>query len=530
MAAPARPFRKLYFFLALILALLVASGLFLRARLRRIDEFTRDWVVRDLSQRFNSQVELESLHVHVWPLMGVQGQGLTVHYHNRADVPPLIRIQEFSFNAGLIGLFRPVKHIDNVTVRNMILTIPPREHKEKAEASPPASNHGPTPAVIIDKVVCDDTTLFFMSNKPGKDPLDFELHDLVLNDVGADQPFAFHGNLTNAKPKGEIATQGKFGPWDLDRPGNTPVSGNYQFTHADLNPFPGIGGILSSTGKYHGPLDELAVDGQTDTPNFSIDPVGRGVPLHTDFSATVDGTDGDTLLHPVKALLGKSVITANGSVVLVRAKQGHLINLDVVAPAARLEDILSLAMKADKPPMTGTLKLHTKLTIPPSKAKAVDKLLLDGDFDAPDARFTSPEIRSKLQSLSRHGMGEPSNQDAGSAVSDLEGHFHLENAVITFTKLSFSVEGAAILLDGTYKIHGGDLDFHGHLKLDATVSQTMTGVKSAIAKPFDPLFKKGGSGTVLPITITGTRENPVFGVSIFHKSFKKEMNAPKPQH
>jgi hypothetical protein len=529
MAASTRPFSKLFLVIAVLLALVVLAGFFLRVRLRHIDEYTRDWVVRDLSQRFDSQVDLESLHVRVWPLMGVQGQGLTVHYHNRSDVPPLIRIREFSFNAGLIGLFRPVKHIDSVTVRNMILTIPPREHKEKSETPPGTAHRASVPAVIIDKIVCDDTALFFMSNKPGKDPLDFELHNLVLTDVRADQPFAFHGNLTNAKPKGEIATQGTFGPWDLDGPGNTPVSGSYQFTHADLNPFPGIGGILYSTGKYGGPLDELSVEGQTDTPDFSIDPVGRGVPLHTDFSATVDGTDGDTFLHPVRALLGKSVITANGSVVLVRAKQGHLINLDVVAPAARLEDILSLAVKSDKPPMTGTIKLHTKLTIPPSKAKAIDKLLLDGDFDAEDARFTSAEIRNKLQSLSRHGMGKPSNQDAGSAASDLKGHFHLENSVITFTKLSFSVEGAAILLDGTYKVHGGDLDFHGSLRLNATLSQTMTGVKSAIAKPFDPLFKKGGSGTVLPISITGTRGNPVFGVSVFHKSFKKEMNATKPQ-
>jgi hypothetical protein len=526
MAASTRPFPKLYFSLAILLTLFVAAGLFLRARLRHIDEYTRDWVVRDLSQRFDSQVELESLRVHIWPLMGVKGQGLTVRYHNRTDVPPLIRIREFSFNTGLLGLFLPVKHIDSVALKNMVITIPPREHKEKSKTP---VHHGPPPAVIIDKIICDDTALFFMSNKPGKDPLDFELHDLVLTDVGAEQPFDFHGNLTNAKPKGEIATKGKFGPWDMDDPGNTPVSGSYKFTHADLNPFPGIGGILSSTGKYNGPLDELAVDGQTDTPDFSIDPVGRGVPLHTDFSATVDGTDGDTFLHPVKALLGKSVITANGSVVLVRAKQGHLINLDVVAPAARLEDILSLAVKSEKPPMTGTLKLHTKLTIPPSKAKAIDKLLLDGDFDADDARFTSAEIREKLQSLSRHGLGQPSNPAAGSAASDLKGHFHLENAVITFTKLSFGVEGAAVLLDGTYKLHGGGLDFHGNLRLDATISQTMTGVKSVIAKPFDPLFKKGGSGAVLPITITGTRENPVFGVSVFHKSFKKEMNAQKPQ-
>ena len=155
--------------------------------------------------------------------------------------------------------------------------------------------------------------------------------------VGAGKAFDFRGNLTNAKPKGEIATTGKFGPWDSEQPGNTPVSGKYTFTDADLDPFPGIGGMLSSTGRYNGPLDNLSVDGQTDTPDFSIDPVGRGVPLHTDFSATVNGTDGDTFLHPVHAILGESPIVAKGSVVLQRLQHGHLITLDVDAPAAQLD-------------------------------------------------------------------------------------------------------------------------------------------------------------------------------------------------
>ena len=317
--------------------------------------------------------------------MTVRGQGLTVHYHNRSDVPPLIYIREFDFNVGLLGLFRRVTHIKSVVLHEMVITIPPRSNQQKKDS--PSHPNAPPSNVVVDKIICDDTELYFLSRKPGKDPLDFDIHDLTLLDVGIDLPFQFHGNLTNAKPKGEITTQGQFGPWDADQPGITAVAGNYKFSDADLNPFPGIGGTLSSIGSYYGPLDNLAVDGKTDTPNFSIDPVGRGVPLHTDFSATVDGTDGDTYLHPVRAILGKSLIVANGSVVLVRAKQGHLITLEVVAPAARLEDILNLAVKSDKSPMTGTVKLRTKLIIPPSKEKAIDKLFLDGDFGADDAQF-----------------------------------------------------------------------------------------------------------------------------------------------
>jgi AsmA-like C-terminal region len=527
MAAPSRPVQKLIFFLIIFLVLALSVVVLIDARLRNIDEFTRAWVVRTLGERFDSQIELDSLHVQAWPAMSVKGKGLTVRYHNHSDLPPLIHIAEFDFNTGLLGIIVPVKRIGSVILNDMVITIPPR-NKEDGSGTGRVSLLR-APHVIIDKIVCNDTTILFISKKPGKDPLDFDIHDLVLSDVGVDRPFDFRGNLTNAKPKGEIATTGTFGPWNLAQPGNTPVSGTYQFSNADLDPFPGIGGKLSSVGKYHGPLDSLSVEGQTDTPDFSIDPVGRGVPLHTDFSATVNGTDGDTYLHPVRAVLGNSLIVANGSVVLERAKQGHLITLNVDAPAAHLEDLLKLAMKSEKPPLTGAIKLHTKLTVAPGKQKAIDKLVLDGDFDADDARFTSAEVRDQLASLSRHGLGKPDDSKAGSAVSDLKGHFHVEKAVVTFTHLNFSVEGAAVLLDGSYELHGGNLDFRGKLELKAALSETMTGAKSVLLKPFDPLFKKGNSGAVIPITITGTRDNLVFGISVFHKTFKKTLGSQKQQ-
>ena len=51
----------------------------------------------------------------------------------------------------------------------------------------------------------------------------------------------------------------------------------------------------------------------------------------------------------------------------------------------------------------------------------------------------------------------------------------------------------------------------------------MTGTKSILLKPLDPFFEKKGYGAVLPISITGTRENPVFGVTVFHKKFDKHL-------
>jgi hypothetical protein len=45
-------------------------------------------------------------------------------------------------------------------------------------------------------------------------------------------------------------------------------------------------------------------------------------------------------------------------------------------------------------------------------------------------------------------------------------------------------------------------------------------------KAIDPLFSKNGAGTDLSISISGTEENPVFGVTVFHKKIDKQLGKP----
>jgi len=97
----------------------------------------------------------------------------------------------------------------------------------------------------------------------------------------------------------------------------------------------------------------------------------------------------------------------------------------------------------------------------------------------------------------------------------------LEKGVIHFSSVTFSVPGAGVELAGDYGVQGGELNFKGHVRLQAKLSQMVTGAKSDFLKLLDPFFSKHGAGTELPVTITGTRENPTFGVSIFHKTLGK---------
>jgi hypothetical protein len=68
-------------------------------------------------------------------------------------------------------------------------------------------------------------------------------------------------------------------------------------------------------------------------------------------------------------------------------------------------------------------------------------------------------------------------------------------------------------------LSGGAINFAGDVRLNATISQMVTGNKRWILAPFDPIFSKHGAGTDVPITITGTRDHPELHVEwkkIFH--------------
>lgn len=484
----------------------------------RIQPIVRDKAIAMLENRFHSTVELHALEVSVTHGLSVRGDGLVLRYHGRTDVPPLLEIPAFSASMSWRGLFGRPFHIRNVHLKGLTIHIPPKQLRIKDPNPGKKTRDIP---VLVDELVSDDAELVLIPYDPNRNAHVFDIHELVMHSVGLGHSATFHAKLTNAAPPGEIHADGQFGPWQIEDPGQTPLSAQYTFQNADLSVFHGIAGILSSAGKFGGVLDNIAVEGQTDTPDFTVMIGGHPVYLKTDFQATVDGTNGNTLLHPVIAQFGKSTLICNGGVVKAASGKGREVVLDVATDHARLEDLLRFAVKSAQPPLTGDVQLKTKFRLPTGPGDIADRLQLDGRFGIGGAEFASPEIRSKLESMSRRGQGKPQDEDAGSAVSQLKGSFLLRDGQITFRRLTFGVTGASVELAGTYGLQNEQLDFHGTLHLEAKLSQITTGVKSFLLKPFDPFFRKNGE-TVLPIKITGTRESPSFGLDFHHKDEKRE--------
>ncbi len=511
-----RPVSKVL--LIVISLVVIASVCAIVAGIHLSNPYLHKKVVELLRDKFHAEVELKEFHVNLFPGARIEGSGLVLRHDGRTDIPPLISIREFSAQAGILGLPWKPWRVDQVTLKGLVIQIPPKG--DRGSQNWPKAKNLP---VLIGEIVSDDAELRMLPKSADKDPHVFAIHHLVMHSVGLDRPAKFTAQLTNAIPPGEIETKGTFGPWSPEDPGQTPLAAEYTFDKADLGVFKGISGILSSTGKFSGVLEKIEVEGKTSTPDFTVTIGGHPLDLETVFSATVDGTNGDTLLHPVTAHLLNTVIVAEGGVVRSPDKQGKEITLDVTVDKGRLEDLLRLAVKGDKPALTGAINFHTKFDLPHGKGDLADRLNLNGKFDVQQAQFTSPEVTAKIETLSRKGQGQPENKDAGSSVSQLKGNFVLDNGVITFRGLTFTVTGAQVALDGKYGLEREDLEFYGKLRMQAKISQTTTGAKSFVLKAVDPFFRKNGQ-TEIPIKITGQREHPSFGLALHHKDKDKDKD------
>ena len=522
-----RRLRKWHWLLAFVVVCLAVVAFCVRLVIARAEPILRNRVIETLSTRFESRVDLTELHVWIDSGVNVQGRGLRIYGATdpnpwETGVQPLLQIDEFRFHSSVRSLFREPMRVDTVFVNGLTMNIPPKDDRRQMSN---LRRRGGRMSIAVSHFVCADTKLIINTTRPGKPPLVFAISRLRMNDVGPARPLQFEATLVNPKPVGDIFATGLFGPINEKSPSDSAVAGSYFFTNADLGTIKGIGGILSSTGQYAGTLGRIEVNGRTDTPDFHLAVSGHRVPLHTDFHAIVDGTDGDTYLDPVNARVLESSFTAKGQIVRVNNPPGHAIDLTVVLSRASIEDLLKLGVKTDPAIMSGAVHMKTALSLHPGEGDVADRIRLSGTFYIPDGQFSNPRLQTRIDALSLRSMGKPKliNQAPDIVIpSELKGAFDLRNGILSFSRLQFHVPGTNADMSGRYSLDGKMFDFHGVLRLDAKLSQMTTGWKSILLKPVDPFFHKNGVGTEVPFKITGTKSDPHFGLDFHHQDISPQ--------
>jgi hypothetical protein len=510
---------------AILVAMVFIAGLVVN---RRLPDHLKRRVEQLLADRFHAKVTIARLGVSFLPLPGITVEDVKLQNPKRADAPPFIEMKRFVARTDIITLFGAQRDVTLVRIEGLRITIPSgtmhvrqpdsnqqdlnqRDSKDESEQQiqEEAGNHFP---LVIRKIIADGTVLVILPKQANRDPLEWDIEKLTLTSVGAEKPMGFAAILTNAKPPGLIHSTGTFGPWQKDDPGDTALGGKYLFQNADMSVFKGLSGRLSSTGTYKGTLSGIDVNGTTDIPDFKVGD-GAQVDLKTRFSATVDGTNGNTLLHPVDATYRSSEFICEGGVIGTPGVHGKKIDLKVKTKKARIEDIFQLIMGDRKAALEGPVNFQARLLLPPGDVPVMRKLYLDGRFDMNHARFTSGKVQQKLDLYSNRSLElDDKANKPDNVASNLSTRFVLKNTTARLSDLTFSVPGIYVYLHGEYGLVSEKIDFLGRIRLHGTVSDMTTGFKSWLLKPIDFVFKKNGAGAVLPIKITGTRTDPHFGL------------------
>lgn len=532
------------------LAFVTVLTVLLTVLARHVEPYLRVRIVEGLSKRFHAHVDLDQFHISVrhgqeaeWGLWAT-GRGLRIGRPDSSNEPgaaPLVQLQEFRFHVPLRYEQTQSLYIPEIRLNGLDVHIPPRAREDQrgsftsAMNTPPASpSQDRTLAnVRIGRVIVENAQLVIETSKPNKPPMVFDIAKVKLTHLIAGEPVDFVADLTNPSPRGNIHTSGSFGPWNHDDPAASPMHGSYEFKDADLGTIKDIAGTLQSTGTYAGVLGALNVDGKANVPDFRLTHYGNALPLQTSFIARVDGTDGDTWLDHVDATLGTAHFITGGKIIRIRVDKngkpaaasngepppkhsGHIIDLSVNIAGTPVEDFLRLVSHGPTPILTGQVAAKATLHIPPAPVPVMQRIKIDGSFQLQDVQFTDAKLQDKLKDLSERGLGHPSdskNNDGSDVRSQMQGDFHLANAIITLPDLDYSVPGCEIRLKGAYALSGA-LNFDGNARLQATLSKIVGGWKGFLLKPADRFFKKDGAGTLIPIKVRGTRQAPQFGIDL----------------
>jgi hypothetical protein len=497
--------------LGVLVAVLALAGIGIVVSLRQLEPRLHRWVTSTLARSLESEVELGSVSLNWMPLR-LHARNLTVRHHGRTDVPPLLVVSAFTVDLKPTELWSST--VEHVSVDGLEIHIPPKDPDTGKRPLPkPPSNDASDDeddggGLVIKRLTTTNTRLAIVPREAGKNARVWDIFELEMKNLRGDEAATFTASLINPVPYGKIESTGSFGPWQSGAPGESPISGDYTFA-ADLGTIEGLGGDLNAIGKMEGTLERILTSGETRTEKFRLSELNGGtLPLSTSYEAIVDGTKGDVELSRVNVALGKSNFVATGVVEGTKGVKGKRVVLNVKSSDANLGELLRFVSDGGQAPASGRLAIDTAFDLPQGDAPVLARLQLEGSVRAERVTFANDGVQDKIDELSRRAQGRPKDESIDEVASQMATRFTLRNGTFTYRDLRFNVAGAAVKLDGTHSLRSKAVALEGEVLLKATVSQTQTGFKSWLLKPFDPLFRKKGAGTRLVIRVQGTQDQP----------------------
>lgn len=460
-----------------------------------------------LEEVLASHVKIGRYHRVYFPNPGFMATDITLVRKSATNLPPLGTASSVMVQGTWLDLLMLRRRLRQVDITGLHIVVPPLGSPANHQDFPPGSSAdfgGPTTA--IEHLLLHQSTLDIMRADGSR--YSFPIQQLVITHLQQGQPLAYAVDMRNAKPAGRIFSTGTFGPINANNLGATPLSGNFNFSQVNLHDLGDITGTLSSQGRFHGTLAAFDAYADSNTPDFAIDG-GKPTSVAASVRCTINAVNGDILLHAIDAISGATTIKLQGAII----GSPKVANVDITA-AGRVQDILRPFMQRPIP-IAGNVSLHSHAHLDPDGHGLgfLQRLHVDGAFDAPAERLTDPNTEQKLSAFSRRAQANKtpapdsanqSSDPSADVVSSLSGPASIRNGVVSTQRLTFQMPGAAVDLSGNFNLHTCTANLTGNLRMQSDISHAATGLKSVLLKPLIPFFKKKNAGAVIPIAVTGT--------------------------
>ena len=491
--------KRAFLITAIVVLILVATA----AALLAIKwPFTPAKMTAELASATSGRIQIHSFRVKYFP-PGCVVEGLELRQSADSNSPPLLTAARLTIRSNYRGLLH--KRIEFMHLEDVHVDMGQKASHSRGESS--------TDSASIAEITVDRAIIEFPRKKA---PLKFIVYRLSLGNFVQGKPTSFHVTLDNPLPPGRVHVDGQFGPRNSSDIAATPLSGSYTFTDAKLSSLGGIAGTLSSQGSFAGPARAVRVQGMTDTPDYEVKSVRHPVRLRTEFQAEVNCTNGDVDLQSIRGQFEKTTFAVAGDVAGKNNPGSKVASLQVNDAAGRVEDWLRLLAPDQVPAMTGPISFQAWVTVPGGRQPFIRRVHLVGDFELTETEFTKTASQRHASELSLRAQGQKvpdAKEPLPNIPGRLSGHVELLDGVANFSKLTFTLPGAAASVRGTYSFNDEKIDLHGQLRVDTKFSKTAGGPKSLLTRATEALWARSkGDGEILPVKMTGTYHHPSYGL------------------
>ncbi len=464
-----------------------------------------------LNKVFASQIKMEHYHRTYFPNPGFVATGLTLRRNFAPDVPPIGSASNLVVQGRWTDLLLFRHRVRLVEVEGLHVVLPAKGSRAQREDFPPGSSADFSgPPTIVEQLNIHGATLDIMRTDGNR--YTFPIHQLIIRNLRQGQTVGYTLDMQNAKPLGHIQAEGTFGPLIPNNLGETPVSGTFTFSAADLADIHGISGALTAGGHFHGTLAAIEADSTSQVPDFAVGK-GRPTSIEAMVHSTINGLNANSVLHLIEVRIGATTVRAQGSVI----GSPKVTNLDITVTNGRAQDLLRPFLH-DEAPVTGAVRLRSRVYLAPAKKgrKFLQRLRMTGDFDIPVQRLTNRPTEQKLSAFSQRAQNLKIPKDEVNVLSSLKGRAEIRNGIVSTENMTFQIPGASVDLTGTFNLHGGDVHMLGDLHMQSDISHITTGFKSLLLKPLAPFFRKDHAGAVVPIAITGSPRHYKVSQNLLH--------------